>query len=181
MVLFPLKTWNRWLNVVLQIKQCQWLVKFILFSYISDNYFTIKFKNILQIIRNFWSSWYRCYVTHDWPLWITCTLRYTHIHICPYCVYVWVFPLYWKVMKDTMHHLCVFCWSEIKYFSNLAHGMKCVALLLFHKFGYIISWTFTQASTILKFFILLLELLKSIQITVWFDDWFIYQKVNHAG
>lgn len=26
--------------------------------------------------------------------------KYTHIHIYPYCVYVWVFPLYWKVMED---------------------------------------------------------------------------------
>lgn len=26
--------------------------------------------------------------------------KYTHLHIYPYCIYVWVFPLYWKVMED---------------------------------------------------------------------------------
>lgn len=86
---------------------------------------------LLQIIGDFW---YRCYVTHDWPLWITCTLKYTHIHIYPYCVYVWVFPLYWEVMKDTIYQLCVFCWSEIKYFLNPAYGIKlcCLAAVWTH-------------------------------------------------
>lgn len=49
-----------------------------------------------------------------------------------------------KSWKIQMHQLCVFCWSEIKYLSYLAYGMKYVALLFFRSAESIIIHRFTS-------------------------------------
>lgn len=53
--------------------------------------------------------------------------KYTHIHIYPYCVYVWVFPLYWKVMKDANASIVCLLLIRNKIFIKISYEICCIA------------------------------------------------------
>lgn len=53
--------------------------------------------------------------------------KYTHIHIYPYCVYVWVFPLYWKVMTDANASIVCLLLIRNKIFIKISYEICCFA------------------------------------------------------
>lgn len=112
MVLFPLKTWNRLINVVV-LKQNQKASVtskvYFVFIYISDSYFTIRFKKLSQISGDYWRSWYRCYVCNAWLT----LVNHLHFKIYPY-TYMPILCIclgFFSVLKSHERYRCINCVS----------------------------------------------------------------------
>lgn len=153
MVLFPLKTWTRLIHVVVltqnqkasvtSIVYFVFIYKWQLFYYQIQKLFEdlrrlLKF--LIQMLCNAWLT----------------LVNHLHFKIYPYtyipilCICLGFFLCTEKSWKIQMHQLCVFCWSEIKYLSYLAYGMKYFSLPVFHSFGIIIIHRYASTSTNLK-------------------------------
>lgn len=142
MVLFPLKTWNRLINVVLKQNQKASVTSKVYFVFIYKwQLFYYQIQKVIEDLRRLLKFLMLC------NAWLT-LVNHLHFKIYPYtyipilCICLGFFLCTEKSWKIQMHQLCVFCWSEIKYLSYLAYGMKYVALLLFHSFGSIIACNF---------------------------------------
>lgn len=130
MVLFPLKTWNRLINVVLKQnkkKQQKTLVTskvYFVFIY-KWQLFYYQIQKVIKILRRLLKFLMLC------NAWLTLVnhlhFKYTHIHIYPYCVYVWVFPLYWKVMTDANASIVCLLLIRNKIFIKISYEICCFA------------------------------------------------------
>lgn len=90
--------------------------------------FYYQIKKIIKILKRLLKFLMLC------NAWLTLVnhlhFKYTHIHIYPYCVYVWVFPLYWKVMKDANASLVCLLLIRNKIFIKILYEICFFAWLI---------------------------------------------------